>query len=64
VGVALVLLPGLIGSALSVAYAMTPSGDFHGVWDWPFLLSFVLPPVVAGLLTMLAKDLGEETATA
>jgi hypothetical protein len=42
---------------LAAVHLLLPSQSLSQVWDLPFLLSFGLPPIVAGLLMVLLKDL-------
>jgi hypothetical protein len=46
----------LVAGALAAIHAVAPGLSLRGVWAWPFLLSFVVPPIVTGLLMVLLRD--------
>jgi hypothetical protein len=55
-GVAFTLSSWLVAGALAVTHAVAPVVTLQGVWAWPFLLSFAVPPIVTGLLLVLLQD--------
>lgn len=56
-GIAAVVWPGIAGGGLALTHLVAPGVSLERVWDWPFLLCFLLPPIVAALLAILSKDL-------
>jgi hypothetical protein len=56
VGTAIMLLCWLVAGVLAVVDAISPGVSRSGIWEAPFILSFAVPPVVAGLLIVLLKD--------
>jgi glycosyl transferase family 87 len=59
-GVVVVGASWAVAGFLAAAHATAPSQSLSWVWDWPFLLSFGLPPIVAGLLMVLLNDLASQ----
>jgi hypothetical protein len=46
----------VVAGVLAVVHVAMPSQSLGSVWDWPFLLTFGLPPIAAGLLIVLLSD--------
>jgi hypothetical protein len=50
---AITLSSWLVASVLALTHAASPGVGLNGIWEWPFILSFGVPPIVAGLLMVL-----------
>jgi hypothetical protein len=53
---AFLLLSWLVATAFATIHVVAPALSLKGVWAWPFLLSFTVPPMVTGLLIVLLQD--------
>jgi hypothetical protein len=47
----------LVATAFATIYLAAPALSLKGVWAWPFLLSFAVPPIITGLLVVALQDL-------
>jgi hypothetical protein len=57
VGAALLLSCWLLGSLLAVLHMAAPRVALGGTWTWPFLISYLIPPIVMGLLLAVLQDI-------
>lgn len=55
-GGAFTLSSWFVAGALAATCAAGPVVTLQGVWAWPFLLSFGVPPIVTGLLLVLLQN--------
>jgi hypothetical protein len=57
VGAALLLSSWLLASVLAVLHMAAPRAALGGTWTWPFQISFLIPPIVMGLLLAVLQDI-------
>ena len=56
-GAALLLSSWLLASVLAVLHMAAPRVALGSTWTWPFLISFLIPPIVMGLLLAVLQDI-------
>jgi hypothetical protein len=54
--VAFLLSSWLVATAFATIHLVAPALSLKGVWAWPFLLSFTVPPIITGLLVVALQD--------
>jgi len=53
-----------VASAFATIHLVAPTLSLKGVWAWPFLLSFAVPPIITGLLAVALQDLSTSAKSA
>ena len=56
-GIAALTWAGITAGVLAATHVLAPQVSLQAYWDWPFRMCFLLPPIVGGLLAVLARDL-------
>jgi len=62
-GAASLLSSWLLASVLAVLHTAAPRVPLGGTWTWPFLLSFLIPPIVMGLLLAVLQEIPDPRPT-
>jgi hypothetical protein len=63
VGAASLLSSWLLASVLAALHMAAPRAPLGGAWTWPFLISFLIPPIVMGLLLAVLQDIPDPRPT-
>jgi hypothetical protein len=53
----LLLSSWLLASVLAVLHMAAPRVALGNAWTWPFLISFLIPPIVMGLLLAALQNI-------